>query len=207
MRGNDDTVARHEPIGTGVVAGAATGPTRTPGLDVGGDPYPEFAPAPPGRLGDVAVLVLAIADHRPSIPIATSANERLLRIGSSACRRLGRRCGQKAVPIAMSAPAREPALRRQVLLQSARPLPQGAQATIGTPAARWPGKKRPVEIGIVEAGFGNCTTRRPQLSSARPAQERSESSTARKTRPPHLALGRSRQPFTYHTNARAEPKT
>jgi secreted trypsin-like serine protease len=135
-------------------------------------PYPRFGTGRDG-FGDAALLVLATPTTAPSIPIATDANARLLRIGTHAviagwgqtsfdqkdlteslmwaktviesdrCEGLWGRICAIDFPKASSGACHG---------DSGGPLVAAGRRTHG-----W------IEIGITEAGFDRCTTRRPQF--------------------------------------------
>lgn len=134
-------------------------------------PYPRFGKARDG-FGDAALLVLATPTTAPPIPIATHANARLLRIGHRAVI-----AGWGQTYFDQEEPT-ESLMWAKTLVESARceglwgricaidfpkALSGACHGDSGGPLVAASRKSGWIEIGITEAGFGKCTTRRPQL--------------------------------------------
>lgn len=137
-------------------------------------PYPKFA-TEEGRdgFGDAALLVLSTPTTVPPISLATPANKRLLRIGTHAV----------IAGWGLTSPGQEDftesLMWARTVVESDRceglwgricaiDFPKATSGAChgdsgGPLLARGKHGHGYIEFGIVEAGFGNCTTRRPQL--------------------------------------------
>jgi secreted trypsin-like serine protease len=171
---DEHTGATEEPDGFRVVTGAVNWTLSERQLTgvMQVIPYPKFLPqSARDGFGDAALLVLSTPTTAPAIPIATPSDSRLLRIGSHAViagwgmTTYGQKDLTESLMWARTVVASD---RCEGLWGRicAIDFPKGASGVChgdsGGPLLT--GSKRGwVEIGIVEAGFGKCTTRRPQL--------------------------------------------
>jgi secreted trypsin-like serine protease len=134
-------------------------------------PYPRFGKARDG-FGDAALLVLATPTTAPSIPVATHANARLLRIGHHAViAGWGQTYFDQEEPTESLMWAKtlvgsdrcEGLWGRICAIDFPRASSGACHGDSGGPLVAASRKSGWIEIGITEAGFGRCTTRRPQL--------------------------------------------
>jgi secreted trypsin-like serine protease len=173
---DEQTGSPNDPAGYRVVTGTVnwTYPERQLSDVTRLIPYPKFASGT-GRdgFGDAALLVLATPTTAPPIPIATPTNSGLLRIGThAAIAGWGMtEFGQKDLT--------ESLMWSKTVVESDRceglwgricaiDFPSATSGAChgdsgGPLLAAGPRRRGWVEIGITEAGFGRCTTRRPQL--------------------------------------------
>ena len=137
-------------------------------------PYPKFASGSArDGFGDAALLVLATPTTVPSIPIATPANRRLRQIGTRAViagwgmTHFGQKDFTESLMWArtvVSSERCEGLWGRLCAIDFPRAESGACHGDSGGPLfTRGPRRRGWIEIGIVEAGFGRCTTRRPQL--------------------------------------------
>jgi serine protease 56 len=171
---NERTMAPNDPAGYRVVTGTVnwTYPERQLSDVTRLIPYPKFASGT-GRdgFGDAALLVLATPTTAPPIPIATPADSRLLRIGTrAAVAGWGMTAfGQKELTESLmwantvvESDRCEGLWGRICAIDFPRATSGVCHGDSGGPLLT--GTHRGwIEIGIVEAGFGRCTTRRPQI--------------------------------------------
>jgi secreted trypsin-like serine protease len=171
----DEKTGATEPSeGFRVVTGVVnwTEPERQVSHVVQAIPYPKFVPGTArDGFGDVALLVLETPTTAPPIPIATPANRRLFKVGTHGIiAGWGMtRFGQENLT--------ESLMWTRTIVASDRceglwgrlcviDFPDGTSAAChgdsGGPllVSRKGGY---IEVGITEAGFGKCATRRPQL--------------------------------------------
>ncbi len=135
-------------------------------------PYPKFVPGTArDGFGDAALLVLKEPTTAPPIPIATPANKRLLRVGTR-----GIIAGWGMTHFDQKE-FTESLMWTRTVIASDRceglwgrlcviDFPHGTSGAChgdsGGPLLV-PSKGAYIEVGITEAGFGKCATRRPQL--------------------------------------------
>jgi secreted trypsin-like serine protease len=136
-------------------------------------PYPKFASGTArDGFGDAALLVLATPTTAPSIPIATRSDARYLRLGTHA-----RVAGWGQTRFDQTDPT-ESLMWAKTIVESARceglwgricaiDFPKAASGVChgdsGGPLFVADRKRGWIEIGITEAGFGKCATKRPQI--------------------------------------------
>jgi secreted trypsin-like serine protease len=137
-------------------------------------PYPKFVSGKArDGFGDAALLVLATPTTAPSIPIATRANSRLLRIGTHAVIAGWGQTYFEQEDLTESlqwsrtiveSDRCEGLWGRICAIDFPKATSGACHGDSGGPlfAARRH-KRGWIEIGITEAGFSNCTTRRPQF--------------------------------------------
>jgi secreted trypsin-like serine protease len=166
--------ALEEASGFRVVTGAAdwTEPERQVSEVSRAIPYPKFVPGTArDGFGDAALLVLSTPTTVPPIPIATPANKGLLRIGTHAViagwgmTSFGQKDLTESLMWAktiVSSDRCEGLWGRLCAIDFPKATSGACHGDSGGPLLAG-GKKGWIEIGIVEAGFGKCTTRRPQL--------------------------------------------
>ena len=173
---DEQSGALSDPAGYRVVTGAVnwTDPERQVSAVTQLIPYPKFASGTArDGFGDAALLVLATPTTEPSIPIETHSNSRLLRIGTHAV------IAGWGMTYFDQAEFTESLMWAKTLVGGDRceglwgricaiDFPRGTSGACngdsgGPLFARDPHTSGWIEIGITEAGFGKCTTRRPQL--------------------------------------------
>jgi secreted trypsin-like serine protease len=167
--------ALNDAAGYAVVTGAVnwTEPQRQVSEVTRLIPYPKWAPGTArDDFGDAALLVLATPTTAPPIALATRSDTRFLRLGTHA-----RIAGWGDTYFEQPEPT-EALMWAKTLVESDRceglwgricaiDFPSAKSGVChgdsGGPLFASDRKGGWIEIGIVEAGFGNCTTRRPQL--------------------------------------------
>jgi secreted trypsin-like serine protease len=177
---NEETKAPEDPTGyrvvTGVVNWGAEGPESSERQisDVTRlIPYPKFVSGT-GRdgFGDAALLVLATPTTAPPVPIATSANRRLIKVGTRGV------IAGWGNTVFEQKEFTESLMWAHTTIGSDRceglwgrlcaiDFPEGHSGAChgdsgGPLVVHRPGKGW-IEVGLTEAGFGRCSTRRPQL--------------------------------------------
>lgn len=167
--------ALNDPAGYAVVTGVVnwTDPARQVSEVTRLIPYPKWAPGTSrDGFGDAALLVLDAPTTAPSIPLAKRSNTRFLRLGTHA-----RVAGWGDTYFGQPEPT-ESLMWAKTVVESSRceglwgricaiDFPKATSGAChgdsGGPLFVSDRKGGWIEIGIVEAGFGRCTTRRPQL--------------------------------------------
>lgn len=173
---DEQTGSPNDPAGYAVLTGAAnwTSPETQVSLVTRLIPYPKFVTGTSrDDFGDAALLVLATPTTAPSIPIATPANSGLMRIGT---RGVIAGWGQtffeqeSLTESLMWAKTVVGGVRCEGLwgricaIDFPRATSGACHGDSGGPlVVRRKHGKGWIEIGITEAGFGKCSTRRPQL--------------------------------------------
>jgi secreted trypsin-like serine protease len=135
-------------------------------------PYPKFVPGTArDGFGDAALLVLSTPTTVPPIPLATAPDKRLLKIGTRAVIAGWGLTNPKQKEFTESlmwsrtvvdSDRCEGLWGRICAIDFPKATSGACHGDSGGPLLV-PRKHGYVEIGIVEAGFGDCTTRRPQL--------------------------------------------
>jgi secreted trypsin-like serine protease len=136
-------------------------------------PYPKWAPRTArDGFGDAALLVLATPTTAPSIALAKNSDTRFLRLGTHA------RIAGWGMTYAEQTEPTESLMWAKTLVESDRceglwgricaiDFPKAKSGVChgdsGGPLFVADRKRTWLEIGIVEAGFGTCTTKRPQI--------------------------------------------
>jgi secreted trypsin-like serine protease len=177
---DEETKAPEDPTGYRVVTGAVNWahplvPTERQISNVTRlVPYPKWA-SETGRdgFGDLALLVLETPTTAPPVPIATPANKRLIKIGT---RGVIAGWGNTAFDqkefteslmwthTTIGSDRCEGLWGRLCAIDFPAGLSGACHGDSGGPLLVHPrGSEGWIEVGITEAGFGKCSTRRPQL--------------------------------------------